>query len=150
MTSNGWKDWRAQVPSPGFTERTVAAVVRERRGAHARRTPRLAAVGAFAAVLIAGAAWGFTSWSLRSKAAPSFDPPEQVSEAHPTSDRPVTTPVVDPPPTDRAALSSSQALPSSRRKVEAPSPVSPMTDAGRKVILPRCNCSSLEAVCDCF
>jgi hypothetical protein len=150
MTSNEWKDWRAQVPSPGFAERTVAAVVRERRGARARRTPRWAAFSAFAAVLIAGAAWGFASWSLRSTAAPSFDPPEQVSKAHPTSDRPLTTPIVDPPSTDRAALSPTPTLPSSRRKIEAPAPVSPMTDGGRKVILPRCNCSSLEAVCDCF
>ena len=150
MTSNGWKDWRAQAPSPGFAERTVAAVVQERRGTRARSTPRWAAVGALAAVLVAGAAWGFARWSLRPTALPSFDTPEQVPKAHPPSDRAVTTPILEPPPTDRAALSHTQALPSPRRKIEAPAPVSPMADGGRKIILPRCNCSSLEAVCDCF
>jgi hypothetical protein len=103
-----------------------------------------------AAVLIAGGAWAFASWSPRRTASTSPDRPAQVPPKHVAPDRSGTILLVDPPPADRPAPVSAQAPPFSRRKIEAPPPASTAIDGGRKVILPRCNCSSLEALCDCF
>jgi hypothetical protein len=138
-------DWQAQEPSPDFAARTVAAHLRARarRPAVARRW---IAVGGLAAVMVAGAAWGFTS--LRGEArgsavALAVEPPEA----------PVAS-VVEAPPVMAAELpdaSLEAAAPPARprHRVAAPA-ASAAPDAGRKVMLPRCDCEFDQVMCTCY
>jgi hypothetical protein len=141
MTSNRWKSWPAQEPSSIFTERTVAALLRERRRRPLLPGRRWALAGAMAAVLVGGAAWGLGGFSLRARPLPAPPPPATIEP-------PPAPPVVHAHPVDVAPPASSPAVPAPRRKVEAP----PQSSAhgGRKVVLPRCFCSPYEAICDCY
>jgi hypothetical protein len=149
MTSNRWKMWKEQEPPADFVDRTVAALMTERRRPPSLGTWRRAAVAAAAAVLIAGGAFGLGGASLRAS--------RRIAPA--TIGLPTSGPllIIDPPrsqPALRAAPSettqpahSSVPVPP-RRKLEAPA--TGAADAGRKVVLPRCYCSPNEAICDCF
>jgi hypothetical protein len=140
MTSNRWKAWRAQQPSSSFTERTVAAIVRERRRRFAFAPRRWAVATAMAAVLMGGAAWGLAGFPLRERPKPA--PPAAVA-ADPTPrppPRPVPAPVVEAPPPPAPPTAAP------RRKETRPASSAP----GRKVVVPRCFCSPKETICDCF
>jgi hypothetical protein len=144
MTSNRWQSWRAQEPSTSFTERTVAALARERRRRVAFPARRWAIVGALAAVMVGGAAWGLAGFPLR-------EPPRAAPPLAATIDLPPAPlpEVVHAPPVEVATPAPPSSPSAPRRKVEAPPPAS-SADAGRRVVLPRCFCSPKEAICDCF
>jgi hypothetical protein len=139
MTSNRWTSWRAQEPCAGFTERTVAALLFDKRRRRAFPGRRWIAASAIAAVMAGGAAWGLGAISLGSRPLPA--PP-------PGTTAPAPSPVphaVHAPPAEPAPPPSASAAP--RRKVEAPaSPATPR----RRVVVPRCFCSPNDAMCDCF
>jgi hypothetical protein len=139
MTSNRWKSWRAQEPSAGFTERAVVAILRERRRRIALPPRRWAIVGAMAAVLVGGAAWGLAGFPLRDRREPTPPPIVTVDPPPPPAPRAVRAPV-------ETAPSASPPPPAPRRKVEA----RPASSAARKVVVPRCFCSPKETICDCF
>jgi hypothetical protein len=140
MTTNRWKSWRAQEPSAIFTERTVAAIVRDRRRRVALPPRRWAIVGAMAAVLVGGAAWGLAGFPLRDRPEPVPPPVVKVDPPPPPATRAIHAPVVETPAPVAPA-------PAPRRKVEArPASSAP----GRKVVVPRCFCSPKETICDCF
>jgi hypothetical protein len=147
MTSNRLKAWQAQVPEADFAERTVAALARDRRRRRTLTGRRWIVMGAMAAVLIAGGAWGYASLSslqAHSRAAPFATPPT-IRAPDPSPRQPVALPE-HPAPVSPASPPAS--LP--HRKVEAPAPVSSPPNAGRTVVVPRCYCSPNEAICDCF
>ena len=139
MTSNRWRSWHAQEPSASFTDRTVQALLQERRRRRAFGGRRWAIVGAMAAVLVGGAAWGLGSFSLRAHPVPA-PPPSATIEPPP----PPAPPAVHAPLEPASSAPPSPSIP--RRKVEAPAPAV----SGRRVVLPRCFCSPKEAICDCF
>jgi hypothetical protein len=144
MMSNQWKAWPAQSPSADFAERTLVALVRDRRGRFAWLGRRWFMAAAMAAVLIAGGAFGLMRFSSpRTPPSPGALPSAVTTR---TTAEPPAIPAVRPaePRTSEAPVSATPA----RRRLEAPAAGPP--DAGRRVILPRCNCSPNEAICDCF
>jgi len=56
-----WDEWKAQEPAQDFATRTVAAALRERGSRRRFASRRWAGLGAAAAVMVAGVAWG--SWA---------------------------------------------------------------------------------------
>jgi hypothetical protein len=137
MTSNRWRSWQAQEPPSGFTERTVATLVRERRRRHSFAGRRWALAGAMAAVLVGGAAWGLGTFSFGERPLPPPPVPEVIAPPPPPAPRAVQA----PPPEPLPAASSPPVV---RRKPDTAPP------AKRKVVHPRCFCSPMEAICDCF
>jgi hypothetical protein len=137
MTSNRWKSWQAQEPSASFTERTVAALVRDRLRRRSFGSSRWAIAGAMAAVLVGGAAWGLGGFSLRAHPLPAPPPPATIAPPQPP-----TPPTLLAPPPEPSPSASPPPVP--RRKADAPPPTR------RKVVQPRCFCSPMEAICDCF
>jgi len=147
MTSNPKLGWSAQSPPPDFAARTVTAILRDRNGRHERRGGgRWLLIAAAVAITMAGGALAFTAlpragWrpALTASNAP---PPRPVDEApravQATADPPKEPPTKPPAP---------PAIAPSRRK-ETPLTQSSEPDAGRRLILPRCNCQ--EAICDCL
>lgn len=148
MNSNPWLGWRAQTPSSHFAARTVASILRdqnERRtkgGAH-----RWLGVAAAAMVLIAGGAW---AWTALPRTATSLVKRETVPVPAQTTPKPSPTArepaqsVPEPP----HKLPASPSVIAPRRKETASPPTVSSSDAGRKIIVPRCNCQ--EAICDCL
>ncbi len=146
MTSNRWDAWKPQEPPEGFAQRTVAIALEEAlRAPRARRGVRWVFLAAAAVMLVGGAAWGFSAWSVRrtprlapaeTQAAPppahsmepllvhSFAPPDARSP------RPVAAPIVTRP-----------------RRPQAPEGA---PDAGLKVIVPACDCVPDQVMCTCF
>jgi len=145
MTPNPWPSWRAQTPSADFAERTVGAILRERNTRrHQGAARRWVLIAAAATVLVAGGAWGWTTLPRETppRPAPSSVPAPALPTSDPTS-RAVREPAERPDPPHRPPP---PAMPSARRK-EVPA-LSPSPDAGRRVIVPRCNCQ--EGICDCL
>jgi len=151
MNSNRWDAWPAQQPPPDFAERTVAAVLRERRPRRVLRRRRSAIVGAMAAVMVAGAAWGFTAWSggrtapARVPAAPPEAPTHVVS----------ATRLPDAPASRDAGSEETAATPPPARRAPPPPPPPPSRphvtpDAGRRVMVPRCECTADDVLCSCL
>ena len=148
MTSNRWDAWEPQEPPDDFVARTVSAALADR--AERRRTfglgrGRAALVGAVAAVMCGGAAWGFAA--LRARTAVAERPSEPVVIAT-ASLRPVEAP---PAVSTRAEPSAAVSPPPpSRRRTEASAPLTTTPDAGRKVIVPPCQCLPHQEICTCF
>jgi hypothetical protein len=148
MNSNFPRDWRAQIPSADFAERTALAILRERSARRSEWRPgrRLAMVAA-AAIFVAGGAWGWTTL-------PKSVVPRAEHRILPPSPAPC---VVTPPPAVRAPIepptdpprkSPASAPPLPRRKEVPPASSAALPDAGRRIIVPRCSCQ--EAICDCL
>jgi hypothetical protein len=137
MNSKPWSSWGAQVPSPEFAERAVEAMLEDRRARYAPRSRRWLVALAAAAVLAAGGAWGLAAHSSRPVAVPV------VALSPPSTPAPSIDPIAEPP----SAPSSPPLALLPRRKVRAPTHA---RDAGTKPILPRCNCSPNDAICDCI
>jgi hypothetical protein len=143
MTHSRWKAWHAQEPPSGFTERTVAALLRDRGRRRTFGGRRWALAVAMAAVLVGGAAWGLGGFSLPSRSLPAPPAPATI-EPRP---EPPARVVHEPPAEITPPAVPAPSVP--RRRVEAPPPAT-SASAGRKVVLPRCYCSPNEAICDCF
>ena len=144
MTSPRWNLWRASGPPADFADRIVAELVLDGRRRRARRRRPSILVAAFAAVMVAGGACGFASLSARSVR--QHAPAKPVMTTTQAATRAATAaplvpsgapPAPPPPPPTRPARST-------------PAPAGVGHDAGRKVILPHCNCSPNESICDCF
>jgi hypothetical protein len=71
MTSTPPQGWRAQTPSPGFAERAVDAILRDRHARRDRGAGRWVLIAAVATVLIAGGAWGWTTFPQRVRLRPA-------------------------------------------------------------------------------
>jgi hypothetical protein len=147
MTSNPKLDWSAQNPPPDFAARTVTAILRDRSVHHERRGGgRWLLIAAAAAMTIAGGALAFTALPraerLPAVTDPNAPPPGRVHEA-----LPAVQATADPPKGPARKPPAPPAIAPSRRK-EAPPTPSSGPDAGRRLILPRCNCQ--EAICDCL
>jgi hypothetical protein len=144
VTPNRWDAWEPQEPAADFAERTVAAALRERVARRRTSSRRWIGAVALAATLVAGAAWGFSAWPSRGGAPPS--PAEVTAPGEPVRsvDLHLAHEAVAP-----AAPPPSSAMPP-RRKVLAPEPERSGPDAGRKVILPRCDCAPDQVMCTCF
>jgi hypothetical protein len=157
MTSNGWNAWRPQTPPSDFAARAAAAAVRdhhERRRRSLRR--RWVAAAMLAAAMIGGSALALTGLRARTepqreaiqpqgkggvvplqgksgphqgKGAPPSPPPEML---RPEPAPPVSAPTVRP------------------KKREAPPASSAPADAGRPLVVPRCNCQQGQVLCDCI
>ena len=161
MTSHPWRSWRAQTPSADFAGRTVERILRDRDEHHVGRAlpngvrasqkvtagaRRWVTLTAAAALLIAGGAWAWTTLPRGAKSLVVLPEPTVVKLPDPprlpsTATKPPDS-VPDPPHKTPAA----PVLPTHRRKEALPAP-SPL-DAGRRVIVPRCNCQ--EGLCDCL
>jgi hypothetical protein len=143
MTSLHPRAWPAQEPPADFAERTALRVLEQRRRSLRLRRRALTG-GAVAAVMIAGGAWGFARSARPREAMQSF--PASTATLEVVS----PAPKIEPPSVVPPALEPRAPVPLRHRKSEAYAPTAP-PDAGRKVILPRCNCSPNEAtICDCF
>jgi hypothetical protein len=147
MTEKTSSAWRAQPPSADFAERTVAAILAERRAIRpvAGRRRGLGWV-AIAAVLVAGGAWARTALPRppRPRPSPAIVAPAATGAGaqRPTGGRVPAAPEASSPDPARSATPMAPS-PSPRRRVEA----NPPPDARRKARLPRCNCQ--QTICDC-
>jgi hypothetical protein len=148
MTSNRWDAWEPQEPSEDFARRTVAIALRERqargRAGRARWSVTLV-LAAMLAGLVGGAAWGFSAWSDH-RAAPLAPIP---SPAAPDPVRPVELLGRILPPGDAGSPVPAPAATSRPRKLHA-APEKSAPDAGRKVIVPACDCVPDQVMCTCF
>lgn len=143
MTSLHPRAWPAQEPPADFAERTALLVLEQRRRSLRVRRRALTG-GAVAAVMMAGGAWGFARTARPGEAMQS--PPASTA----TLEVVAPAPKIEPPSVVPPALEPRGPVPLRRRKSEVYAPTAP-PDAGRKIILPRCNCSPSEAtICDCF
>jgi hypothetical protein len=142
---NRYQAWPAEEAPAGFTDRTVAAIVRERRRRRWFRGRHLAIAAAMAAVLAGGAAFGLANLaSVRSV------PTARSAEPKPAPPDPLPKPALAPPLPLAPPPAPAAPSPSPRRRVEAPAPVASAPDAGRKIVMPRCYFSQNEAMCDSF
>jgi hypothetical protein len=155
MTPDRWDAWEPQEPGNEFAERTVAAALRERRSRRNPRGARWVAVGIAAAMLVSGAAWGFSSWSTGRHAAKAVIPPLSAGAkpAVPPSTR--SAEPIAPAPLDTVDAGAATPLdvpaPHVHRKSSVPvAPAIGGPDAGRKVIVPHCDCAPDQVMCSCF
>jgi hypothetical protein len=145
MTTHPLPSWRPQSPSPDFAARAVAAILRDRNLHREKRRPhRGVPIVATAALLLAGGAWAWTALPrdakppLHAEGRPAAPTSPETREVHAAASTLDPAPEVPRKPPAPPALASPR-----RREAPASSP-----DAGRRVILPRCNCQ--EAICDCL
>jgi hypothetical protein len=144
--------WTAQAPPADFASRVLSAALVERGEAKTRRrmVRRALVACAMAAVLVAGAAWGFTAWRERT-----------VSAAHPVSasvvvmtEAPIPPAPVAPPvsaaPSASAPPPVVPVLPPLARPVPRRKHVDSAPDAGRRVLHPSCDCSPHDEYCLCY
>ena len=142
MTAHSRPTWPPQSPAPDFADRTVSAILRDQhRRQQKRHIRRWVPLAAAATLLVAGGAWAVTSLPFVSPrawqeepAAPGHAFSEEIELPLPPGRAPEPTPSAPTPP----------AVAPARRKI---SPAA-TPDAGRPLILPRCNCQ--EAICDCL
>ena len=128
--------WEPQEPALDFADRTVAAALRERGARRRASSRRWIVMGAMAATLVAGAAWGFSSSPARRSAPPpSVDVAVPVAPVHSVDLLGTREP---PAPTAPAPVGPSSATPSHRR---APEPERSVPGAARKVMVPQCECA---------
>jgi hypothetical protein len=156
MTSNRWDAWEPQAPPEDFAQRTVAIALQEavqEVPAHGRvGRARWVIVAAAATMLVGGAAWGFSSWSviravpMSPTAAPTA--PEPLRAMGPLLSRSFAPAApVDAGTRAPVAAPSTVARP---RKPQRVAPESSAPDAGRKVIVPACDCVPDQVMCSCF
>jgi hypothetical protein len=148
MTSNRWDAWEPQEPPEDFAERTVAIAVEE-----ARRTPRARPRGrgarwvflaAAAVMLVGGAAWGFSTWSVsRSRRLAPVETPAAPAPAR--SIEPLLARSFTPPDAGSPAVAAPIVVRPRRPRAPESAP-----DAGRKVIVPACDCDPDQVLCTCF
>ena len=146
MTSNSKPCWSAQNPPPDFAARTVTAILRDRSGRHERRRGgRWLLIAAATAMTMAGGALAFTALPRagRLPAVTGPNAPQRLVDEAP----PAVQATTDPPKEPARKPPAHPAIAPSRRK-EAPLTPSSGPDAGRRLILPRCNCQ--DAICDCL
>jgi hypothetical protein len=144
MTLNGWHAWRPQEPRPDFSERTVAAILRDRR--EIRRPLRerrwIITVAMAAAIVVAGA-WAWAALPRTSSTRVSLPIPApataSVARQSPAAVRmpPLPEPSIDPVVRSTAAPS---APPARHKDVSPP-------DRKPRANIPRCSC--VPTVCDC-
>lgn len=143
VTPADWRAWRAPAPSAGFSDRAVAAILRDRGDRRRASIRRAAWLGALAAVLTAGAAYGWTARVARRPAslpaAPAPDP------------GPVATSVLAPPlvgaPVPAAPVPAAPAPPLTPVHRRGAPPQLAASASGRPVPMPRCSCQAW--FCDC-
>lgn len=144
MTPERWDAWEPQAPPEDFARRTVAIALRQRRSARRAGKARWGVALAAAAVMIAGAAWGFSAWSARSAVrlspVPAPSPPDPVRSLGPLVRS------LPPAETGTPALVGVPSRP--RRPGTSPAIAAP--DAGRRVIVPTCGCDPDQVLCSCF
>jgi hypothetical protein len=148
MTSNRWDAWEPQEPPGDFAARAVAAALAdraERRRAFVLGRRRATLVGAVAAVMFAGVAWGFGARQSRTALIerPSERAVIATASVGPVEAPPLVSTRVEP----SAAVSPPAPL---RRRTETPAPLTTTPDAGRKVIVPPCQCVPHQEICTCF
>jgi hypothetical protein len=153
MTSNRWDAWEPQAPPEDFAQRTVAIALQEaQREPQARRRvgpARWVSLAAAATMLVGGAAWGFSAWSvgravpMSPTAAPTA--PESLRSMQPLLPHSFTP--ADAGTRAPAAAPSTVVRP---RKPLGALPESSAPDAGRKVIVPACDCVPDQVMCTCF
>jgi hypothetical protein len=149
MTSNRWDAWEPQEPPEDFAERTVATALeealREPRARRRGRRERWALLAAAAVMLVGGAAWGFSAWSVSraSRLAPVATPP---APAPARSMQPLLIHSFTPPDAGNPAPVAAPVVARPRRP-QAPESA---PDAGRKVIVPACDCAPDQVMCTCF
>jgi hypothetical protein len=144
MTPDRWDAWEPQAPPDDFARRTVAIVLRQRRATRRAGMARWSVALAAAAVMIGGVAWGFSAWSDRSAVRLSPVPA-------PTAPDPVRSlaPLARPLLPAEAGVPTPIATPSRPRRPRTP-PEMGASDAGRKVIVPECDCVPDQVMCTCF
>jgi len=144
MTRAPFDQWQAQVAPEAFADRAAAAVLRDRVLSRRQGERRWVLLAAAACVLVAGAAWGWTS----SRRVPLHDVApsrlEPLKRMDPTPSAPPRGPQgtlevlpLPPRPVPVRAKPVTPALPPSA----APSP------SALRVPLPQCNCNAFA--CDC-
>ena len=146
MRSNPKLGWPAQNPPPDFVAQTVTAILRDRSEPRERRAGGFwLLIAAAAVVTMAGGAFAWTALP-RTEKAPVVSGP--TTPPRPVDRAPHAFPATaDPPKEPPQKPLSPPAIAPSRRKETPPTPSSG-PDAGRRLILPRCNCQ--EGICDCL
>jgi hypothetical protein len=144
MRPNRWDAWEPQAPPDDFAGRTVATALEQRQARRRTGKARWGALAAAAAMMVGGAAWGLSAWSGRNvvplsptPAAPAPDPARSIE---PLARR--------FPPAD-AGSPALGTIPSRPRRPRAPPEIG-APDAGRKVIVPACDCVPDQVMCTCF
>jgi hypothetical protein len=148
MTSKHWLAWKAQEPSDDFAERTVAAMLRERRPKRSVHTVRWIAAGAAVAFFVGGVAWGFVAWSAKRVAPRELDVPAAAPNLIAPLRPVLPPPLVSDAPDAQARLPEHVERPIPRR-MEPRAPLGG-PDAGRPVIRPRCECATHQVICSCY
>ncbi len=144
MTLHRWDAWEPREPPDDFAERTVAVALRERRARRRGNGVRWVGLGAAAAMLIGGAAWGLSARSVKRDRAP-----EPVASIPATPARSMDLLPVRPLDLADAGARCPVVTPA-YRKPQVAAPESSASDAGRKVIVPRCDCALDQVMCTCF
>ena len=159
MTSNPWRGWGAQTPSPDFAARAVAQILRDKNErpnvlalSAVSRTSRLTSgarrwvtFAAAAVVLMAGGAWAWTALPRALQPPPAA--PRPVAAMPPAPPRVPATTIKPPDPIPEVTYkppTPSVVLPPRRKEV--PSAAS-LPDAGRRVIVPPCDCHDVLCAC---
>ena len=145
MTSNPWRGWNAQPPPADFAAQTVGRILRDRHERRKKGTARRwVTLAAAATVLMAGGAWAWTALPRETRPLPVVPVDAPAKPSPPSQGWRPANKVPDPIPEPAAKAPAAPVLPLHRRKETLPPP----PDAGRKVIVPRCNCQ--EGICDCL
>ena len=145
MTTNPLPSWRPQSPSPDFAARAVAAILRDRSLLREkRRVHRWVPIVAAASMLLAGAAFAWTALP-RTPKVPVNVPARSEATTSEKHEVHAVPPALEPVPELPRKPPAPPAMAPLRRK-ETPAAAAP--DAGRRVIVPLCNCQ--EVICDCL
>ena len=145
MTSNRWDAWEPQEPPEGFAGRTVAVLLEDRVVPRRAGGARWIRVAAAAAMLTGGAAWGFSAWT-GGRSAPRMLPTvtpaaPEVRSMEPLFAHPYAVPDAGIP---------EPAVTARPRRPHVAGPESGPPDAGRRVIVPPCDCAPDQVICTCF
>ena len=150
MTSNRWDAWEPQEPPEGFARRTVDLVLREPPRRRRVLGVRWIRVAAAAAMLFGGAAWGFSAWSRDRGSAPVVPIAPRAASRPAPSAPPALSHPLDLADTESPAPVAAPSMTARPRRPRVRAPEISAPDAGRKVIVPTCDCAPDQVLCSCF
>lgn len=153
MNSNPWREWPVQMPSEGFADRTVAAILAAdapRPKKRARRTWVL--LVAAAVVVLQVSAWAMLA-NRKPHAvvpAPAASQPAAIGDGHQPPPSFQEANVAAPPVSASAANSAPVRVAPVPRHSASSLPVDPEPDVQKPLRVPRCNCVEGQWMCTCI